>query len=112
MMTFGKRLKILRTLQNLTQQEVADKVDGISQTTISAWELDEALPSIHKLHLLSKALGVPDSHWYNPKVELTEHEQLLVDLLRSKRYDDAITLIGYIRGIGDLFNQSEKPEVE
>lgn len=44
-MTFGKNLRNLRLNANLTQEEVANKLQ-ISRQSISKWEKDIAIPSI------------------------------------------------------------------
>lgn len=52
-MTFGKNLRDLRLKANLTQEEVAIKLQ-ISRQSISKWEKDIALPSIIYIIPLTK----------------------------------------------------------
>ena len=47
-MNFGKNLQILRKMTNMTQEELAEKMD-ISRQTISKWELGAILPEVEKL---------------------------------------------------------------
>ena len=47
-MNFGKNLQILRKMTNMTQEELADKMN-ISRQTVSKWELGATLPEIEKL---------------------------------------------------------------
>lgn len=47
-MNFGKNLQILRKMRNLTQEELAEKMN-ISRQTISKWELGSILPEVEKL---------------------------------------------------------------
>lgn len=47
-MNFGKNLQILRKMANMTQEELAEKMN-ISRQTVSKWELGSILPEVEKL---------------------------------------------------------------
>ena len=47
-MNFGKNLQILRKMTNLTQENLAEKLD-VSRQTVSKWEQNLAYPEIEKL---------------------------------------------------------------
>ncbi len=47
-MNLGKNLQILRKMRNMTQEELAEKLD-VSRQTISKWEQGEILPEIERL---------------------------------------------------------------
>ncbi len=47
-MNFGKNLQVLRKMANLTQENLAEKLD-VSRQTISKWEQNLAYPEIEKL---------------------------------------------------------------
>ena len=47
-MNFGKNLQVLRKMTNLTQENMAEKLD-VSRQTISKWEQNLACPEIEKL---------------------------------------------------------------
>ena len=53
---FKDNLVQLRKLQNLTQEDIADKV-GVSRQTVAKWESGESLPDLEKSRLLADALG-------------------------------------------------------
>ncbi len=55
-MTFGQKLKQLRTDNNLTQDELADKI-FVTRTAVSKWETDKGYPSIDSLKLLAALFG-------------------------------------------------------
>ena len=55
-MMFKDNLVQLRKLQNLTQEDIADKV-GVSRQTVAKWESGESLPDLEKSRLLADALG-------------------------------------------------------
>lgn len=47
-MNFGKNLQVLRKMTNLTQENLAEKLD-VSRQTVSKWEQNLAYPEIEKL---------------------------------------------------------------
>lgn len=53
----GERIKTLRLMMNLTQQELADKL-GVSKSIISAYEKGIRSPSFESLIYLSDVFGV------------------------------------------------------
>jgi DNA-binding XRE family transcriptional regulator len=55
--SFGARLQRLRTAKELTQGQLAAHL-GVSEPSISAWELDKARPKAGRMEALSLALGV------------------------------------------------------
>lgn len=55
--SFGVRLQRLRAAKELTQGQLAVRL-GVSEPSISAWELDKARPKAGRMEALSVALGV------------------------------------------------------
>ncbi len=49
-------LRNLRKQQNMTQDELAEKL-GIGRTTVAMWELGESMPKSKTLRLLSEILN-------------------------------------------------------
>ena len=56
-MELGQRLKDLRNINNISQEELADKI-YVSRQTVSSWENDKSYPDIHSLLMLSELFGV------------------------------------------------------
>lgn len=56
-MTFGEKLKKLRTDKSLTQDELAEKL-YVTRTAISKWESDRGYPNIDSLKQISKFFSV------------------------------------------------------
>lgn len=54
---FKENLIQLRKLNNLTQEDIAEKLD-VSRQTLSKWETGESLPDIDKCKLLADIFGV------------------------------------------------------
>jgi len=48
-MNFGEKLREIRTKENLTQQEMADRI-GVSLRTLKSYELGETLPRYRKTY--------------------------------------------------------------
>ena len=57
MNTIGERIYDIRKKRNMSQGELADKLD-VSRQTVSKWENNMCLPEVEKLLQLSEALGV------------------------------------------------------
>ena len=55
-MKFSEKLKKLRAENNLTQDDLADKI-FVTRTAVSKWETDNGYPSIESLKLLAKLFG-------------------------------------------------------
>lgn len=47
-MNFAKNLQILRKMTNMTQEELAERMD-VTRQTVSKWEIGTALPEVDKL---------------------------------------------------------------
>lgn len=56
-MDLGNKIVNLRKKNNLSQEELAEKV-GVTRQTISKWELEETTPDIKQAKLLSKIFKV------------------------------------------------------
>ena len=47
-MSFGQNLQLLRKMRNMTQEELAERMD-VSRQTVSKWELDAIFPEVPKI---------------------------------------------------------------
>jgi len=56
-MRLGNQIHELRKKQNMSQEQLAEKV-GVARQTISKWELGETAPDIMQAHLLSQIFNV------------------------------------------------------
>ena len=55
-MSFADNLTTLRKYQNLSQEELAERI-GVSRQTLSKYETGESLPDIEKCRLLAEIFG-------------------------------------------------------
>ena len=88
---FGKRLREFRKKRNLTQREVAAKIE-VSEQALSKWENGDCLPDVYNLKLLALALNVS------------------VDCLLDTENETAEKVIDAININGAVFEIVEKPE--
>lgn len=56
-MNLGEKIVSLRKKNNLSQEELAEKV-GVTRQTISKWELEETTPDINQAKKLSKLFNI------------------------------------------------------
>jgi len=56
-MTFGQKLKKLRSDNNLTQEQLAEMI-FVTRTAISKWETDNGYPSIDSLKAISNLFSI------------------------------------------------------
>ena len=56
-MQLGERIYLLRTAQNLSQGDLAERLD-VSRQSISKWENNNAVPDLEKLLRLSEVFGI------------------------------------------------------
>lgn len=57
-MTFGRKLKKLRQDNQMTQEELAERL-YVTRTAVSKWETDKGYPAIDTLKTVSELFGVP-----------------------------------------------------
>ena len=75
-MTFGEKLKKLRTDKELTQEELAE-ILYVSRTAISKWESGRGFPNIESLKAIAKFFGITVDTLLSSEelITLAEHEQ-------------------------------------
>lgn len=67
-MGVGKNIKRLRELNNLTQDELGEKI-GVSGKTISSWELNRTEPKMGMIEKLSNYFGCDKSELIGKSVK-------------------------------------------
>lgn len=65
-MDFGKKMQELRKKNNLSQEDLAEKV-GVARQTISKWELGETSPDLKQANILSEVFNVSIDSLLNDK---------------------------------------------
>ena len=90
-MTFGEKLKKLRTDKGLTQEELAVKL-FVTRTAVSKWERDMGFPNIDSLKLISKTFNVSLDELVSD--EAIENKRLLENKFSRKMYIVAMAFLG------------------
>lgn len=57
-MSIGENIRRIRKAKKLTQKELGEKLDGISQQQIGQWENSNKIPKLETLHKIANALEV------------------------------------------------------
>jgi repressor LexA len=74
-MHVGEKIKKLRKENNLTQNQLAKKLN-IAPTAVSAWERGSNRPLIDKLTIMSEIFNVPLQHFFDVEEEESDQIQL------------------------------------
>lgn len=72
-MSLGERLYELRKSKNLSQEEVADKLN-VTRQTVSKWETDESKPDFDKIVPICELFGIDSKELLTGEKELTKDE--------------------------------------
>lgn len=99
-MEFGSKIMELRKKNNLSQEELAEKI-GVARQTISKWELGETSPDIKQAKALSKLFNVSldelvNNDIKNILIEKTSNTEKLAGLILKTIKISGIILIGLI----------------
>lgn len=86
-MKFGEKIKKIRTDNNLSQKEFADKI-FISRTAVSKWETDNGYPSIETLKVIANTFNISISQLMNN--DDIENKKILEDKQAKTFYIFAI----------------------
>lgn len=110
-MTFGSRLKSIRKKHNLTQLELAKKIN-LSKANVSKYESDLVEPNLETLAMISTLfdvslnylLGIPDkiTHIDQP---LSENQQTILNLTMQLSNEEINKLIEYAELLKKASNQ-------
>jgi transcriptional regulator with XRE-family HTH domain len=99
-MEFSKKIKQLRSQQNITQEELAEKL-FVSRVTVSKWESGRGYPNIDSLKLMAKIFytSIDDLLSGDELVMLAEHQQeTAVQRMQSLLFGiaDVLTLLSLL----------------
>ena len=93
-MNIGNNISDFRKKNNLSQEELAEKI-GVSRQTISNWELEESFPNIKEAVILSKIFNISID-------ELIGNEETSID---SGPVENKITIYSPIENVIVLCNK-------
>ena len=90
-MTFGQKLKNLRTSNNLTQEQLAESI-FVTRTAVSKWETDNGYPSIDSLKQLSNLFNISIDELISD--DDIKNKKLLDEKIAKRMYFIAIAFLG------------------
>lgn len=108
-MDFSERLLTLRKGMDLTQEQLAEKMN-VSRQSISKWESGQAVPELDKIIALSMIFDVTTDYLLKPsevdelsvKTEMLEKQQQQI-LIRERKHRQISRCIAYSIGVYLLF---------
>lgn len=105
-MSFGLRLKELRTKRNVTQQQLADYI-GVGRTAIAGYETKDKCPDFDKLRLIAKFFNVTTDYLLeidnnekrldNSDTTIATHRVNFGEDLPEEAYEELESILNYIR---------------
>ncbi len=68
-MTIGEKISKLRSLADVSQEQLAEKI-GVSRQSVSKWEMNQAVPQIDKILLLCELFDISADEFLRDKIEI------------------------------------------
>ena len=79
-MTIADKIKYLRKENNMTQEDLANKLN-VSRQTISKWETNIAIPDADNIVAISKLFNITTDELLNYKIEtIQKKKQFILDM--------------------------------
>lgn len=79
-MTIADKIKYLRKENNMTQEDLANKLN-VSRQTISKWETNTAIPDADNIVAISKLFNITTDELLNYKIEtMQKKKQFILDM--------------------------------
>ncbi len=108
-MNFSEKLSTLRKANNLTQEQLAEKLD-VSRQSISKWESGQAVPELEKIVALSAIFNVTTDYLLKSseiddlsvKTEMLEKQQNIL-LIREQKQQQILGCVMYSLAIYLVF---------
>lgn len=108
-MEFAEKILTLRKSNDLTQEELAEKLN-VSRQSVSKWESGQAVPELEKIVALSSVFNVTTDYLLKPaeidelsvKTNILEKQQQQI-LLREKQRNKIVRCVMYAVGVYLLF---------
>ena len=94
-LTMGQKLKMFREINNLSQEELGQKLN-VSDKTISAWETGERDINLANAKLICELFDIPNSYFvFNENFENipSEHKPLIQEYIKTTEFRNNIETI-------------------
>lgn len=108
-MNFSEKLLTLRKANNLTQEQLAEKLD-VSRQSISKWESGQATPELEKIVVMSAIFDVTTDYLLKSseiddlsvKTEMLEKQQQMM-LVREQKHHQVLECVMYALAVYMIF---------
>ena len=118
-MSFGQRLKDIRSLSGMTQEELASKI-GVQKQHISRYENDRCEPNIRTAKRIADALGVSLEELskgtivQSSSLALSEDETELLSFYRSMNEPGRRAALAMVKGLSEdgLYKKYDRSAVD
>lgn len=74
-MTIGEKITMLRTEANMSQEQLAERVD-VSRQSVSKWEMNQAVPQVDKILLLCELFDLSADELLRDKIEIKRADSI------------------------------------
>lgn len=109
-MTFGETLKRLRQRNNISQDELAKKLN-VKQYVISSWEIGRSEPNIEQIKLLSTYFNVPTDYLLGKDVIIISDEKEFEIVTNHFKQDINDDVINEIVKLLEELNEKNKTKI-
>lgn len=92
----GKRIKQLRIKEGLTQQQLADKMGGISASTIGMYEQGRRNPDMERIIRFGEIFSVSTDNLLGVKEEINDATEIFAELKERVSKNDSLTINGAV----------------
>ena len=109
-MTFGETLKKLRQRNNISQDELAKKLN-VKQYVISSWEIERSEPNIEQIKFLSTYFNVPTDYLLGKDKIMVKKEEEFEILTNHFKQDVNDDVINEIVKLLEELNEKDKNKI-
>jgi len=89
---FSKRIKYILEKHDLTQQELANKLE-VNESTVGKWVLQKAIPRMGIIQKLSEMFNVPKSFFIDETIEEHDYDPDAIEILEMLERDQDLKML-------------------
>ena len=109
-MTFGETLKRLRQRNNISQDELAKKLN-VKQYVISSWEIGRSEPNIEQIKFLSTFFNVPTDYLLGKDIIMVNDEKEFEIVTNHFKHDTNDDVINEVIKLLEELSEKDKNKI-